>query len=159
MQLVNYSTFLHLNESISKNILKNGTVLVYSYDGSKNNYNFYVSITNSKDLEKCADKLKWVDEVTDDDKNKIKKSNGIIVTSKGDKCAFEFIADIYITNILRVYDTDLSYGDMFKDGKIADVEEKCTDKNLAYEKDVDYADINQQLAEPMPFRYLLPFHY
>ena len=149
MKILDLNSYNHVNESVRSELFKNGMTVMYSVDGTNNNYFHYIVLTDKDDIQKAIDDLKWPDTFSESDVSDIMEDKyGVIVTSRDNGARYVCISDILVNNILYIWDTDLKLDDCIKEKYIIDISDKCNHKNLIYEKDVDYAKLITTYPEP-----------
>jgi len=85
---------------------------------------------------------------------------GVFVTTREEGMLYVCISDVIVNNILYIWDAKLNLKDCIKDEYIIDLSDKCTAKNLIYEKDIDYSKIRKRIIEKYPyknFEYMLDY--
>lgn len=154
MKILSYEGYLHINESVRSELFKNGMCVLYSDDGEHANYFHYIVLTEKEDIQKAIDDLNWPTTFSESDKTDILNDKyGVLVASRENGARYVCISDVLVNNILYIWDTKLKFSDMIKDGYIKDLFDKCTTKNLIYEKDVDFSKITTKHPEAPYYNY------
>lgn len=154
MKILTKKEFVAVTESIKSELFKNGMCVEYSIDGEYINYIDYIILTDKEDIKKSIKDLKWPQTFTQSDKsNMLNDKYGIFIASKETGAIYVCISDIIINNILYIWNTDIKFSDCIKDKYIIDISDKCTQKNIIYEKDVDFSKIVTGLVDYPYYNY------
>jgi len=154
MNILSFNDYKHMNESVRSELFKNGMCVMYSADGEQKHYYHYICLTEKDDIGTALEKLKKTKLFSDTDETSIREDKyGVLVASREDGMVYVCISDVLVNNILYIWDTDLKLDDCIKDEYIIDLSDKCTAKNLIYEKDIDYSKIVTLLPDEPYFNY------
>ena len=152
--MLTFEDYTKLNESVRSELFKNGMCVMYSENGENTDYFVYLCLTDRDDIKKALKDLEWPSLFEDSDRERVLDDKyGILVTSREKGAEYVPISDIFVNNILYIWDTKLKFKDCVKDGYIIDLKKKCGTDNLIYEKDVDFSKIAASLPDEPYFNY------